>query len=141
MSAQSNTQPSLQDFKKFVNAHPLLVQEVRTNNKTWQEFYEEWLILGADHQQWSKYVRRVEPGEQKSGQFDEEEKSSEQNKNVTGALLGFLSKYNMNDIQQHLTQFSGVLQNVQNIIQNFQGQPNEKREQLENRDPFSFRRH
>jgi len=144
MSSDSQ-HPSIQEFKEFVKTHPLLVQEVRSKEKTWQEFYEEWLILGENHQQWLRYRRTAERGEQNIASVGKEsmdaEKSSEQTKDITKAILGFLSKYNINDIQQHLSQFSGALQNIQNIIQNFQSQPSDKQERNDFRDPFSFRRH
>ncbi|TKJ06257.1 cytoplasmic protein, partial [Bacillus cereus] len=38
--------PSVQQFKEFVNHHPKMVHEVRSGHKTWQQFYEEWYLLG-----------------------------------------------------------------------------------------------
>ena len=37
--------PSVQQFKEFVNHHPKMVHEVRSGNKTWQQFYEEWYLV------------------------------------------------------------------------------------------------
>lgn len=39
---------SLDDFKEFIKRHPLLKQEVLSKKKTWQELYEEFVILGEE---------------------------------------------------------------------------------------------
>ena len=38
----------LDEFKKFVKAHPLLKTEVSSKRKTWQELYEDFVLLGED---------------------------------------------------------------------------------------------
>ncbi|MDZ5711537.1 spore coat protein YlbD [Jeotgalibacillus haloalkalitolerans] len=38
----------LDEFKVYLKKHPELVQKVRRQELTWQELYEEWLLLGDD---------------------------------------------------------------------------------------------
>ena len=47
--------PSVQQFKEFVNHHPKMVHEVRSGHKTWQQFYEEWYLLGEEDPIWATY--------------------------------------------------------------------------------------
>ena len=47
--------PSVQQFKEFVNHHPKMVHEVRNGHKTWQQFYEEWYLLGEEDPIWATY--------------------------------------------------------------------------------------
>ncbi|OLO40769.1 hypothetical protein BTR23_04660 [Alkalihalophilus pseudofirmus] len=56
-SNSKNLHPSIQQFKMFVKQHPLLIHEVRNGNKTWQDFYEEWTLLGEEHPNWEPYRR------------------------------------------------------------------------------------
>ncbi len=47
--------PSVQQFKEFVNHHPKMVHEVRSGHKTWQQFYEEWYLLGEEDPIWATF--------------------------------------------------------------------------------------
>ena len=39
--------PSVVEFKQFVKSHPKLVEQVRKQQKTWKELYEDWYLFGA----------------------------------------------------------------------------------------------
>lgn len=54
-------------------------------------------------------------------------------------MMGLVKKMNVQDLQSHLTQFSSVLGNVQNLMQTFQ-KPQEQTRRPESDSPFSFRR-
>ena len=36
----------LDEFKEFVKKHPLVKQKVLNGEKTWQQLYEDYVILG-----------------------------------------------------------------------------------------------
>lgn len=38
----------LDEFKAFIKKHPLLKQDVISKKKTWQELYEDFVLLGED---------------------------------------------------------------------------------------------
>ena len=51
-----NTKTSrMPEFKEFVSRHPLVREEVVKGNKTWQNIYEEWVILGENNDIWAPY--------------------------------------------------------------------------------------
>lgn len=145
MPEHAQKHSSIQQFKQFIHSHPLLVKEVRNGEKTWQELYDEWLILGESHQQWLQYKREKKHAESNAEQTSskaEQTTTSETDVNDTVAsIMRFLKKYQLGDIQQHLAQFHHVLQNIQSIISNFQSTPTNKEQRNEFHDPFSFRRH
>ena len=55
MPTTKKLHPSVQQFKEFVNHHPKMVHEVRSGHKTWQQFYEEWYLLGEEDPIWATY--------------------------------------------------------------------------------------
>ncbi|MEB1809961.1 MAG: YlbD family protein [Bacillaceae bacterium] len=145
----SKLHPSVQQFKQFVKEHPLLIKEVRSGNKTWQEYYEEWTLLGADHPNWERYRKAGKENtyDSESVEKEKENPSNEKSGNEEGSssitaanILGMLKNINFNDLQHHMAQVSSVISNVQGLMQSFQGknQPNQPPPQD---DPFSFRRH
>ncbi|MFV8827024.1 YlbD family protein [Alkalihalobacterium sp. APHAB7] len=146
-SESNNLHPSVQQFKQFVKEHPLLIREVRSGNKTWQEYYEEWTLLGSEHPDWEKYRKAGKSNTYESESQEKDHTSNEKSGNeeasssITAAnILGMLKNINFNDLQHHMAQVSSVISNVQGLMQTFQGknQPNQPPPQD---DPFSFRRH
>ncbi|WP_096199229.1 YlbD family protein [Bacillus sp. FJAT-45350] len=165
MKRKSNLHPSVQQFKQFVKSHPELVKEVRQNRKTWQELFEEWTLLGEEHDMWEQY--KIKDNDQDSETMSESTEEATNETNNPGQseslsnLLGLIKNINFNDLQHHLSQFSGVLGNVQSLMQMFsqgnqgqqqqqqqqqqqsqQTQENPQQEQQNQQDhPFSFRGH
>ncbi|WP_017727173.1 YlbD family protein [Halalkalibacterium ligniniphilum] len=140
MSENTELHPSVAEFKAFVKEHPLIIRDVRDGDKTLQEFFEEWSILGADHESWDVYKRRSHETNGDKQLIETEGTSEEgENKETVGYLLNMLKSINLTDLQQHLSQFGTVLNNVQNLMQSFQ-KPGNQQGQNEVDHPFSFRR-
>lgn len=145
MVSSHELHPSVQDFKAFVREHPMIMNDVRLGQKSLQAFYEEWSVLGADHSQWQPYKSPDVSGEriQEETQQHTEESSQQTDPGTAsefmGQIMGMVKKMNVQDLQNHLAQFSSVLGNVQTLIQGFQR--SDGQEQRSNPDqPFSFRR-
>ncbi|WP_026674407.1 spore coat protein YlbD [Alkalihalobacterium bogoriense] len=160
MGKKRSLHPSVQEFKKFVKEHPLLVKEVKEGRKSWQDVYEEWTLLGPDHEDWASYKKGyskkeitsekvVQEEEKKEPQKEETDKDKDKENSNQLNIMDLIKKININDLQQHITQFSGVLSNIQGLMQTFQGQPNQQpgqqsqqaQQQPQQEDPFSFRQH
>lgn len=47
---------SLESFKNFVREKPNLLQYVKTNEMTWQKFYEMFELYGPSSSVWDKYI-------------------------------------------------------------------------------------
>ncbi|WP_077325962.1 YlbD family protein [Virgibacillus siamensis] len=54
--------PSVKEFKTFMNNHPKLIEEVRRNGREWQEYYEKWALLDEDDPFWDEYKERNRTG-------------------------------------------------------------------------------
>ncbi|WP_100404592.1 YlbD family protein [Bacillus solitudinis] len=144
MEQQQNLHPSVKQFKAFVKEHPLLLKEVSDKKKTLQEFFEEWTVLGGEHEQWQAFRESIDESsssEQKSGKSSEENQETKNSTSgeVLGQIFGLLKRMNVQDLQAHMAQFSSVLANIQQVMQNFQ-KPNQQENPQGPTDPFSFRR-
>jgi hypothetical protein len=141
VSSKQGLHPAVQQFKQFMKEHPLLLQEVKEERKTLQELFEEWMILGEDNEQWSTYkkVHTEEPAFEQGNEEMESEENSASATDALGQIMGIVRRMNVQDLQNHLAQFSSVLANVQNVIQSFQ-KPNNPTNRGPQDHPFSFRR-
>lgn len=153
MAQHEGMHPSVEQFKHFVKEHPKISMEIRSNQKSLQQFYEEWSVLGADHEQWIPYKtmnQQAETFQQASQQMNQQttaqpnsdstQQSEQQNATDTlGQLMNMMRRFNVQDLQNHLAQFSSVLSNVQNVMQTFQ-QPTNSQSRPTQDQPFSFRR-
>ena len=45
----------MDEFREFINKYPGLKNEVKNGNKTWQNIYEDWVILGENDSKWNIY--------------------------------------------------------------------------------------
>lgn len=153
MSKKTTLHPSVHQFKQFVKKHPLLIKEVRVGKKTWQDFFEEWTILGEKDEIWEKY-RKVSNDQEEEDIEDDTEDEGEANEkkgSQIGDLLSMLKGINLNDIQGHVQNLSGMMTTVQGLLQSFQsnssndsgqgqqqGQPAQQGQQGQ-QTPFNFR--
>ena len=146
MSKKTKLHPSVQQFKQFVRKHPLLIKEVREGKKTWQDFYEEWMILGEKDEIWEKYKQNNIIVDDQIAADVENEEESEQSSSQGGDLLSLLKNINLNDIQGHVQNLSGMMASIQSLLQSFGSNPNNnqqsqdgKQEQQGQQNPFNFR--
>lgn len=140
--SKNGLHPSVLQFKEFMGRNPHLIKEVSENNKSLQELFEEWSVFGEEHEHWSTYMTTEKEPDRENSENNKEKQEETTNAGATNALgqiMGLVSKLNFDDLQQHLNQFSSVLGNVQNVVQSFQKQPDQKHQQP-NDHPFSFRR-
>ncbi|GAE33825.1 YlbD family protein [Halalkalibacter akibai] len=147
MSSKQNLHPTVQQFKQFIKEHPLLLQEVKEERKSLQELFEEWSILGAENEQWIPYKKATSKEEiplENGSKIEKESVKQEETQtqsatDALGQIMGIVKRMNVQDLQNHLAQFSSVLGNVQNVIQSFQ-KPSNPTNQSPQDHPFSFRR-
>ncbi len=50
---------SLDSFKEFVREKPNLIDYVKSNEMTWQKFYEMYELYGSSSDVWDKYTRNA----------------------------------------------------------------------------------
>ena len=129
----------LGDFRNFVSRYPKVYDEVVNRTRSWQEIYEDWVILGERHPQWDKYrangTNQREPNDVKYNQGPDpyygnipyEQQAPQQpatrqrqdflNSDSVKNILGYLKKMDPDTISRTLNTVSKVLQ----ITQGFGG--------------------
>jgi hypothetical protein len=139
--AQKKARPSVEKFKQFVKKHPLLKQEVKKGNYTWQELFEEWYVFGSDHEQWKAYR-----GEAEGASGTDKDKSDDKlNKtDFVSLLLHSVKNVDINQIQQYISGANQALGAIQGVISSFQGEEPKQEVQVEEQrqrpNPFVFRK-
>ena len=128
--------PSVQQFKEFVNHHPKMVHEVRNGQKTWQQFYEEWYLLGEKDEIWKGYKA---DGEAISSPA-QEEINDEKAADLMGQMISFFKKLDAEQMQQHLANVTSAIGSVQQVIQQFQGNRTQPEQRTSENNPFFFRK-
>ncbi|OZM58477.1 hypothetical protein CIB95_02605 [Lottiidibacillus patelloidae] len=127
---------SVNEFKAFVRKHPKLISVVRNKEKTWKEAYEEWYLLGEDHETWEQYKGSISTSKS-DGKKDDNQAE------MLKHLLGVLKNMDINQLQNNISQVSGAISSIQEIIGSFQ-KPNHPQhpphQQHFNEQPFSFRK-
>ncbi|WP_018662913.1 YlbD family protein [Heyndrickxia acidiproducens] len=129
--------PSVEKFKTFAKSHPLMMKEVRSGNKTLQDFFEEWYILGEDDPAWKKY--------EAAGGVEEKQKAKADSGwlNQLGTVM---QKLDAGQVQAYLQNLSAAIGAIQGALSQFQSpsagpNPNPNSEQqAAPKNPFSFRK-
>lgn len=59
--ANQHANHSINDFKQFVKKHPKLIKEVRKEQRSWQDVYENWVLFGEKDPIWDPYRELGQP--------------------------------------------------------------------------------
>lgn len=128
--------PSIVEFKAFVKRYPKMTQEVRAGKKTWQEFYEEWAIIGEKDVYWQAYEEVPRGGQEESpieGEVVEDKQGSKKRKKTNpisavdvkapmewiGSAFQYLKDVDMNQLQNQITNVGATIASVQSVIDQF----------------------
>lgn len=125
--------PSVEQFKEFIQKHPGLIKNVRNEEYTWQELYEDWYLLGEDDPKWANYKGKEGVGTKES-QSD--------SKLSLNQITKIFKNMDINQVQGHIQQLSQAIGAIQGVIGQFQGQETQKTssQPQTNNHPFSFRK-
>lgn len=102
----------IEEFRSFVSKHPLLKDEVRKNERTWQNIYEEWYLYGEDDPSWNKYQE-----ENKKENKKQSELGSTINMDSIKNIVSYVQKLNPDSVNKTLSTVQKVIQ----IAQTFKG--------------------
>ncbi len=97
----------MEEFKEFVSKHPKLKEEVTNKTYTWQNIYENWVILGENDPMWNKYK------EEKEIKPNTLEDLLSQN-NIK-SIINYVKKLDPDSISKTLNTVQKVLQITQSI--------------------------
>lgn len=91
------------EFKLFVKDHPELIRYVKSNEMTWQKFYEIYSIYGNNNEVWNKYFNQ-----------DDDNKTGS-NMSVSD-LINMVKNVDLDNVQKNITNISKALGLVQSLI-------------------------
>lgn len=97
-----------EEFKEFVKKNPKLIKYVKSNEMTWQKFYEMYDLYGEDNNAWKEYL---EPNTQ---QVKNTVKSG-----ITGLTLSEVVNWFKNVDLDGLQEGIGNVQRVLGVVQDF----------------------
>ena len=95
-----------EEFKAFVKLHPELIKFVKSNEMTWQKFYEIYSLYGKENSVWDKYFKDLE---------EDSSSSSKESFSVTD-LINMVKKVDLNSVQKNITNVSKALGLVQSLV-------------------------
>lgn len=96
----------LEEFKKFIRNYPGLRDEVKNGKRTWQEIYEEWVLMGEDVD-WDDYKEI-----KKKSSI-----TSLDNQELIQTVINYAKKLNPDDITKTIS----TVQKVVGLVQSFSG--------------------
>ena len=99
----------MDEFRAFLTKYPGIVEDVKNGNHSWQQMYENWVVLGENDASWQETEQKA-----KSNTI-EELLSSTSLKNV----VNYVKKIDPDSISKTLNTVQKVLQ----ITQSFGGRP------------------
>src|SRR5699024_2491324 len=99
---------TVKQFKQFINKHPKLIEEIRKSGRSWQEYYENWVLIGEEDSIWEPYKRK--------------KKSTEKNSELFKQLMKITEKVDFDKVQKHVHQLNYTISILQEVLGQFQDQ-------------------
>jgi hypothetical protein len=124
----------IESFKEFVHKHPELIKEVKKNKRPWKEVYQDWVVLGEEHESWNQYAK--EKNTNRAGRSKAKKVRTEL---TVGDIIAGLSKLQINDVQKYLSQFGSLMDAVQELLKQFNNQSDRPNQLPENNDYPSYK--
>lgn len=119
--------PTVREFKKFINKRPKLIEEIRKNGRSWQEYYEKWVLLGEEDPMWKEF----EETEEHKKNLGEKNKQTE----LFNQLIKYAEKIDLNKVEENINQLNEAIGTVQDLIGQFQSTNQVNRKP---RNPFQW---
>ncbi|PRS83103.1 MULTISPECIES: YlbD family protein [unclassified Bacillus (in: firmicutes)] len=125
-------QTSIDEFKQFVRRHPKLIQEVQTQEKSWQSVYENWIMFGEEDDMWSPY---------KGGKEEKASKPSELGKaDFMSKMVSAVKKMDADQMNEQINKMSQSISSLQSLLGQFSSNGSKKGSSGGSQHPFSFRK-
>ena len=106
-----------EEFKQFVKENPKLIKFVKSNEMTWQKFYEMYDLYGKDENVWKDYIGVTE--EQVNTVETVEKTSKAVNAGIAGLSLSEVVNWFKNVDLDGLQEGIGNVQRVLGVFQDF----------------------
>ena len=101
----------MDEFRDFVSRYPKVRDDVISGKRTWQQIYEDWVILGEKNEIWNGYAR-----ENRNSTEPKKLEDLITSDNLK-TIVGYIKKINPDSLSKTLNTIQKVLQ----ITQSFGG--------------------
>ena len=101
-----------EEFKEFVKKNPKLISYVKSNEMTWQKFYEMYDLYGEDENAWKDYINKKETSDNNTA-------SDIAKAGIAGLTLNEVVNWFKNVDLDSLQEGIGNVQRVLGVVQDF----------------------
>ena len=105
---KKDKQQVLSQFKHFLSKHPRLVQEIRLQQRTLQDVFEQYILLGEEDPGWEQYRKHKKKQETKK------------NSASSQLLTTIMSHINLDNVDKHIEQADQVIGGIIRMIEQYQ---------------------
>lgn len=109
----------MEEFRDFVKRYPNVRSDVLNGKKTWQQIYEDWVILGENDTVWQPY-KSSNNNQQNTSQKPGSSKRLEDllSSDNLKTIMGYIKKINPDTLSKTLNTIQKVLQITQSFGSN-----------------------
>lgn len=100
--------PKVKEFKEFINKHPALIAEIRKSGRSWQYYYEKWVLNGENDPMWKSYTN------DETNKFNKVKQSK-----LFGQLLQMTQNIDINKVQQQVEKLDSTIGTIQEMLNQF----------------------
>ncbi|MCY9374929.1 MULTISPECIES: YlbD family protein [Bacillus] len=130
--ANQHANHSINDFKQFVKKHPKLIKEVRKEQRSWQDVYENWVLFGESDPIWDPYREPVEAAKAVP--------ETEQKNDFVSKMVTAVKKMDVNQMNEQIDKMSQSISSLQNLLHTFSSSDQKQSQPGSGQHPFSFRK-
>ncbi len=123
--AKQSLDPSVQQFKQFINKYPTLCAYVHSNQVDLQTLYEKWVNEGEDDVYWDTYKKNYQVRKHRDSpsttRADPLAKTVDTlgNLDLMKTFMRLTKSMDMTKVQKHVEQISEAVLSVQEIVHQF----------------------
>ncbi|MCF3942542.1 YlbD family protein [Oceanobacillus alkalisoli] len=117
---EEHSNPELNRFKTFINRHPKLIRKIRKDGKSWQEIYEQWILLGEDDIHWEQYKEEKRETAESDEKKNETFSKLDLKPDFVKQILKYTETVDVNKLQEQVQQLSKTIATVQEIVNLYQ---------------------
>lgn len=126
-----------EEFKEFVKNNPKLINYVKSNEMTWQKFYEMYDLYGEDNSVWDSYIKT-----EKNSEIETNDKINKIAKTgIAGLTLSEVVNWFKNVDLDGLQESIGNVQRVLGVVQDFSKKDTSKTTPKETYKPRPLYKH
>lgn len=107
----------MDEFRVFVSKHPEVRNDVLNGKKTWQQIYEDWVILGEESEEWKFNQNNNNVSQQPKSKGETKKLEDLISSENLKTIVGYIKKINPDTLSKTLNTIQKVLQ----ITQSFGG--------------------